>query len=162
MIYDPGLFCVVCAWFNSRLHLPAVWADRQGPLAALPPVLTSQTACPPPPPPPHPRASPPSCCVSSGPRSPSSCCSCSWSAWPAWCPWRRRTTAATTPTTLPAPSIPCCATPMDLRLYEGQFTELPAALPRTPRSRMNVPSLAPPAHYLAPQQETPCCGRTLV
>lgn len=114
MIWAP-----LSAVFNFCLGLPAAGADHQAPLAAFPPVLTSQTSLHQLPPPPQ-RISP-SCCGSSGQRSPSTCSSCSSSAWPVWFPWRRRTTAATTPTTSLAPSIPCCATPTDLRPYEEQL-----------------------------------------
>lgn len=107
------LLCLTC------VCLPAAGADHQAPLDAFPPILTFRTASPRQPPLPQ-RASP-SCCGSSGLHSPSSCCSCSSLAWPAWCPWRRRTTAATMPTTSLAPSIRCCATPTDLHQYEPQL-----------------------------------------
>lgn len=109
--------CVQIVKFNFCLAFPAAGADHQAPLAAFPPVLTFWTV---PPHPPPPRTTP-SCCGSSEPHSPSTFCSCCSSAWPALCPWRRRITAATTPTTSPAPSIPCCATPTDLRPYEEQL-----------------------------------------
>lgn len=111
MLVSSGLFSSV---FNSTLCLPAAGADHQAPLAAFPPVLTFRMAFPPPP-----QKASPSCCGSSGPRFPSSWSSCSWLVSRAWCPWRRRTTAATTPTTLPAPSTPCCATPTDLHPSES-------------------------------------------
>ena len=126
------------ALFNLSLCPRAAGADHQAPLAAFPPVLTFRTASPRRPPP---QRVPPSCCGSSGPRSPSSFSSCSSSAWPAWFPWRRRTTAATTPTTLPAPSTQCCATPTDLRPYENRLNISLTALPRTPRvTPVNVSS----------------------
>lgn len=54
--------------------------------------------------------------------SPSTCSSsCCWS-WPAWCLCPRRTTAAHCPTTSPAPSTPCCATPTAPRPHENWNT----------------------------------------
>lgn len=43
--------------------------------------------------------------------------SCCW-FWPAWCLCLKRTTAVHCPTTSPAPSTPCCATPTALRPHE--------------------------------------------
>lgn len=116
--------------------LPAAAAEHQAPLVEFPPILTTHVAWTRPRPR-HLRARP-SCCASSGPRSPSSCSSCSSLASPAWCPWPSRTTAAITPTTLPAPFIPCCATPTDLHPYEKQLDLHLQLLPRTQLNPVNV------------------------
>lgn len=67
-------------------------------------------------------AASPSCCGFSERLCPCNSCCCSSWAWHVWCPWLRRTTAVPTPTTSPAPSTPCSATPTAPRPYEPPIT----------------------------------------
>lgn len=81
-------------------------------------------------------AASPSCCGSCERLCLCSSCCCSLWAWHVWCPSLRRTTAAPTTTTLPAPSTPCCATPMGPRPSEVPLQPLPThtnTLPSLPQ-----------------------------